>query len=326
MIVDVYNHYISRSVGGKIGKVRCLPEEKDDPAKWTERFQYPRDSANAEVRLALMDRHGIEVQALSLTAETLRGFTPEEAAELCRESNNDNYAMCKAYPKRFVNICCVTLLRLDAALAEIDRAVNELDCRAITVASNQEGKGLDSPDFFPFYEKLVKHDLSLFIHPTHWGPYPLADAKDEIGFMTFFGWPFDSTQAVWRLIWGGVFDRFPSLKVVMHHMGAMFPFFVGRVELAMKMVRKKLARDPMEYWGSVYSDTAISGGYPGAYSCGYAFFGPDRLMYGSDYPFGPEAGEMFVRTGLAGTRTIHAPADHLERILGGNAKRLLKIR
>jgi uncharacterized protein len=143
--------------------------------------------------------------------------------------------------------------------------------------------------------------------------------------MTFFGWPFDSTQAVWRLIWGGIFDRFPSLKVVMHHMGAMFPFFVGRVELGMAMVIKKLAKNPMDYWGHIYADTAICGGYPGAYSCGYAFFGPDRLMYGSDYPFGPESGEMFVRTGLTGTRTIHAPADHMEKIMGGNAKRLLRI-
>ena len=325
MVVDVFCHYISRSVGERIGMIRCPPEEKTIPAKWHENFPYPRDSADPEVRLALMDKYGIQVQALNLTAETLRGFNPREAAEVCRQANNDIYAVCKAYPKRFVNICVVSLLDVKAALLEIDRAVSELDCRAITVASNHEGKGLDSTDYFPFYEKLVQHDLALFIHPTHWDSYPLVDDKDGLEIMGLFGWPFDSTQAVWRLIFGGVFDRFPSLKVVMHHMGAMFPFFVGRVELGMARVKKKLARDVSEYWNNIYADTAISGGYSGAYSCGYAFFGPDRLMYGSDYPFGLESGERYVRTILAGTRSINAPADHLEKIMGGNAKKLLKI-
>lgn len=325
MIVDVFCHYVSRSVGEKIGKIRCLPEEKGDPAKWEEKFRYPRASADAEVRLSLMDRYGIEVQALSLTAETLRGFNPREAAELCRQANGDNYALCKAYPKRFVNVCCVSLLDLGAALAEVDRAVDELDCRAVTVASNQDGKGLDAEEYLPFYERLARHDLPLFIHPTHWGSYPLADDKDGLEIMTLFGWPFDSTLAVWRLIYGGVFDRFPSLRVVMHHMGAMLTFFQGRVELGMGRIRKKLGKDPSEYWKNIYSDTAISGGYSGAYACGFAFFGPDRLMYGTDYPFGPESGERFVRTILASTRSINAPAEHMERILGGNAKRLLRI-
>jgi uncharacterized protein len=325
MVVDVFSHYISRSVGERIGKIRCLPEEKANPAKWEEKFRYPRNNADPEVRLALMDKYGIQVQALSLTAETLRGFNPQEAAEVCRQANSENYVLCKAYPKRFVNICCVSLLNVEAALAEIDRAVNELDCRAITVASNQEGKGLDSNDYFPFYEKMVKHDLPLFIHPAHWDSYPLAEDKDGLEIMGLFGWPFDSTQAVWRLIWSGIFDRLPSLKVVMHHMGAMFPFFVGRVELGMGRIHKKLGRHVSEYWNNIYADTAISGGYSGAYSCGYAFFGPDRLMYGTDYPFGPESGERFVRTILAGTRSINAPADHMEKILGGNAKKILKI-
>lgn len=325
MVVDVFCHYIARSVGERIGQIRCLPEERAIPAKWEERFRYPKNSEDPEVRLALMDKYGIDVQALTLTAETLRGFSPQEAAEVCRQANNDNYAVCKAYPKRFVNICVVSLLDVKAALTEIDRAVNELDCRAITVASNQEGKALDSTDNFPFYEKLAKHDLPLFIHPAHWGSYPLADDKDGMDIMGLFGWPFDSTLAVWRLIFRGIFDRFPSLKVVMHHMGAMFPFFIGRVELGMGRVKNSLKKDVSEYWNNIYADTAISGGYSAAYSCGYAFFGPDRLMYGTDYPFGPESGEKFVRTILAGTRSINAPADHLAKIMGGNAKRLLKI-
>jgi uncharacterized protein len=325
MIVDVFCHYISRSVGEMIGKIRCKPEEKASPAKWEERFPYPRQSADPEVRLGLMDKYGIQVQALSLTAETLRGFNAEEAAEVCRLANTDNDAVCRAYPDRFANICIVSLLDMKSAMRELDRSIDELDCRAVTVASNQNGRGLDSPEYFPFYEKLVKHDLPVFIHPTHWGSYPLADDGDGFDIMSLFGWPFDSTVAVWRLIFGGVLDRFPSLKIVMHHMGDMFPFFFGRVEIGFSRIRKKLQQESSQYWSNIYGDTAVSGGFSEAYSCGYAFFGPDRLMFGTDYPFGAEAGEKFMRSILAGTRSINAPADHLEKILGGNARKLLKI-
>jgi aminocarboxymuconate-semialdehyde decarboxylase len=325
MVVDVFCHYFSKSVGEMIGKVRCQLEERASPAKWEEKFQYPRQSADPDVRLGLMDKYGIQVQALSLSAETLRGFNAEGAAEICQLANNDNYAVCRAYPDRFVNICIVSLLDMKSAMRELDRSINELDCRAITVASNQNGKGLDSPEYFPFYEKLAEYDLPLFIHPTHWGSYPLVDDRDGWEIISIFGWPFDSTVAVWRLIFGGVLDRFPSLKVVMHHMGAMFPYFAGRVEAGSQKLSKKLSRQMSEYWSHIYGDTAISGGFSEAYSCGYAFFGPDRLMYGSDYPFGPEAGEKFVRSILAATRLIHAPEDHLEKILSGNARKLLKI-
>jgi aminocarboxymuconate-semialdehyde decarboxylase len=305
--------------------VRSAPENRNAPEKWDEGFNFPRQTADLDVRLGLMDKYGVEVQALSLTAETLRGFTVEEAVEMCRLANNDNYAVCKAYPNRFVNICIVPLIDMKSAMREFDRCVSELDCRAITVASNQEGKGLDSPEYFPFYEKLVKHDLPLFIHPTHWGSYPLADDSFGWEFMGTFGWPFDSTLAVWRLIFGGVIDRFPTIKVVMHHLGAMFPFFAGRINPVYQRVRDKLPRHISEYWGNIYGDTALSGGIPAAYSCGYAFFGPDRMLFATDYPFGGEAGEQFIRENLAGVRSMSIPGDEMEKILSGNARRLLKI-
>ena len=326
MVVDVFCHYISRSVGEMVGKVRCRPEEKALPDKWVEKFRYPRESADPEVRLALMDKHGIQVQALSLTAESLRGFSAAEAAEVCRIANSDTYAVCKKYPDRFVAICTISLVDVQSGMKELERSINELDCRGISVASNQEGKGLDSPEYFPFYEKLVEHDLPLFIHPTHWGSYPLVDDRDGWELMGIFGWPFDTTQAVWRMIFGGVFDRFPTLKVVMHHMGAMFPFFAGRIEVAMWKIKDKLPKDPSVYWRNIYGDTALSGGIPAAYSCGYGFFGADRLLYASDYPFGPMAGEKFIRDILAGVRSISVPAEDMEKILGGNAQRLLKIK
>jgi aminocarboxymuconate-semialdehyde decarboxylase len=288
-------------------------------------FPYPVENGDPEVRLKLMDRYGVNIQALSQTTPVLLGFGSEDAAEICRLSNNDNYAVCRAYPKRFINICIFSLLDVKSAMKELDRSINELDCRGITIASNQNGKGLDSPEYFPFYEKVVKHDLPILIHPTHWESYPLVDMDKGWRMMQIFGWPFDTTQAVWRLILGGVIDRFPTMKIVMHHLGAMFPFFVRRIEQNfVRLLKDKVPRPITEYWKNLYGDTAVDGTLA-AYPCGYAFFGPDRMMYGSDYPFGAEAGEDFIRTNLSGIQSMNIPAEEKAKILGGNAKRLLKI-
>ena len=120
-------------------------------------------------------------------------------------------------------------------------------------------------------------------------------------------------------------DRFPTLKIVMHHLGGMFPFFAGRIETILKRrLRETLPRPISSYWGNIYGDTALSGNMAGL-SCGYAFFGPDRMVFGTDYPFGPEGGELFLRGALEGVRSMAIPADGKEKILSGNAMKLLKI-
>lgn len=288
-------------------------------------FSYPVQNADPEVRLGLMDKYGVHVQALSQTTPVLLGFGAEDAAEICRRSNTDNYALCKGYPNRFVNICIISLLDMKSAMKELDRSIHELDCRGVTISANQNGRGLDSPEYFPFYEKVVEHDLPVLIHPTHWESYPLVDMDKGWRMMHLFGWPFDTTQAVWRLIFGGVIDRFPSMKIVTHHLGAMIPYFSRRIEQNFnKFLKDKLPRHISEYWGNIYGDTATDGTVA-AYPCGYAFFGPDRMMYGSDYPFGAEAGEDFIRSNLVGLKSMDIPSTNKEKILGENAKKLLKI-
>ena len=322
MIVDTYSHHISPTNIEIIEKERGTRQAPDKEA--TRQFPCPIENADPEARLRILNKYGINVQAVCLTMETLDGFDTETAAEICTRANNDNYALCKAHPDRFVNICAISLLDMKKAMHELDRCINELDCRAVTVATNQRGNGLDSVEYFPFYEKISKHDLPLFLHPCNWQSYPLADESQWM-FMSRFGWPFDSTLAVWRLIFGGVFDRYPALKIVMHHLGAMYPYFAGRIDSGMVALRKKLPRDFSEYWKNIYADSALSAGPPEAYACGYAFLGPDHVMYGTDYPFGPEAGERFVRGNLEGLTSLKIPSADMDKILGGNAKKLLKI-
>ncbi len=318
MIIDIFCHHISRPVGQLLGKGKYFGEDKQ--------FRYPPQNADPEVRLGLMEKYGVDMQALSQTTPTLLGFGADDAAEICRLSNSGNYALCQAYPDRFVNICILSLLNMDSAMKELARSINELACRGVTVPATERGKGLDSREYFPLYEKLAANDLNLLVHPTHWESYPLVDMDNGWRMMHVFGWPFDTTQAVWRLIFGGVLDHYPSLKIVTHHLGAMFPYFARRIEQNVNaLLKDKLPRPISEYWGNIYGDTALDGTVA-AYPCGYAFFGAERMMYGSDYPFGAEDGEDFIRENLSGVKAMDIPAEDMNKILGGNAKKLLKIR
>ena len=318
MIIDCYCHYISPRVGAIISTNKYYGKGKQ--------FNYPPQNADLQVRLGLMDKYGVDIQAVSQTTPVLLGFGPEEAAEICRLSNDDNFALCKTYPKRFVNIGIVSLLNVEQAIKELDRCVNELDGRGVTIATNQNGRGLDAPEYFPFYEKVEQYGLPIFLHPTHWESYPLADMEQSWRMMHVFGWPFDTSQAIWRLIFGGVLDHFPALKVVTHHLGAMLPFFSRRIEENVTWALKgKLPRPITEYWKNLYGDTAIDG-TTAAYPCGYAFFGPHRMMYGTDYPFGNEFGEDFIRSNLAGVKAMTISDENIQKILGDNAKKLLKIK
>jgi aminocarboxymuconate-semialdehyde decarboxylase len=145
--------------------------------------------------------------------------------------------------------------------------------------------------------------------------------------MGVFGWPFDTTQAVRRMIFGGVFDRFPSLQVVTHHLGAMFPYFAQRaINHADRPLKRLYKHDFMYYWKTnLWGDTALSG-TRAALPCGYAFFGAERMLFATDYPFGPENGEGHIRECLAAVKEMKIPAREKKMILSDNAKKLLKMK
>lgn len=320
MVIDFSAHHITKRVTDYISKTKWYGAGTIMP--------FPAHNADSESRLALMAKYGVDMQALTQTAPVIVGLSPDDAAEVCRMSNDDNYALCKTYPKKFVHIAFISLQDMKKAMDELERNVKELDCRGVTLGSNQAGKGLDFEEFYPFYEKIVEYDLPIFIHPVQWESYPLVDAYTGWRNMLVLGWPFDTTQAAWRLVLGGTIDRFPQLKVVLHHYGAMLPFFSRRIEQNIKMNlmdRLKPGKDISEYWKSFYGDTALDGAVA-SYPVGYAFFGPDRTVFGTDYPFGAEDGEDFYRENLKGVKAMNLPAAEMEKVMGGNAMKLLKIK
>ncbi|MEA3025961.1 MAG: uncharacterized protein QOF91_1246, partial [Alphaproteobacteria bacterium] len=159
------------------------------------------------------------------------------------------------------------------------------------------------------------------------------ESRDEIWFS--FGWPYETTACMTRLIYSGIFDELPGLKIVTHHMGGMIPYFSGKIKLGFRQIffgapdRNPAAADaglkkqPADYYKMLYADTAL--GEVAPTRCGHAFFGTDKCVFATDAPFDSEAGRGLMRNTVAAVNALEISQSGKEAIFSGNAKRLLRL-
>jgi len=314
MIIDFSSHIILREAEGKLTSRKDFMLIKKN---------FETETSDPEKRISQMKKYGIDMQVLTQSTPVLEGLNAADAAEICRISNDAIGKMCRAYPDRFIPFGVVTLQDVAGAVKELDRVVGEWGCRGVTIGTNCENLGLDNPLFYPFYEAVEKHDIPIFLHPMVWQSYELVNEDPAV--MRLFGWPFDTTQAILRLVLSGTMERFPGLKVVTHHLGGgMLPFYSNRFNIKYPNLMKKLKNPVSESLDRIYADTAVDGS-AAALPCGHAFFGTERMLFGTDYPFSPEQGEVYLRENLRIVKEMDLPEEDKAKILGGNAKRLLKL-
>ncbi len=226
---------------------------------------------------------------------------------------------------------------VDACLAEIDRAVTQLGARGIQVFTNVAGQPLSAPAFRPIFQKMVAHDLPVFVHPMR-GPN-FADyasekaSENEIWFS--FGWPYETTACMTRLIYSGIFDELPTLKIVSHHMGGMIPYFAGKIKLGFRQIffgtpesnpvaqECRLKKPPLDYFKMLYADTAL--GEEAPTRCGHAFFGTDSCLFATDAPFDAEQGRGLIANSLRAVEALEISQAEKDAIFSGNAKKLLRL-
>jgi predicted TIM-barrel fold metal-dependent hydrolase len=226
----------------------------------------------------------------------------------------------------------------DATLEEIDSAIKDLKAVGIQFFTNVKGKPLDLPEFKPLFEKMAAYDLPIWIHPARGANFPdyLTEKKSKYEIWWTFGWPYETSVMMARLVFAGYFDAFPSLKIITHHMGGMIPFFEGRVgpgwdQLGSRTsdedyshILKSLKKPHLEYFKMFYADTALFGSLAGTL-CGLAFFGVDQILFGSDSPFDPEKGPGYIRETIKTINVLPISEAERQKIFEGNAKKLLKL-
>ena len=188
---------------------------------------------NLDLRFKAMDRFEGLREVLDLGAPPLEHLlSPKDAAEAARIANDEMAELVAKHPDRFVGaVAGLPMNDVDAALRETDRTVKELKFKGVQLYSSINGKPLDRPEFLPLYEKMAQYDLPIWIHPVkdnNIGDY--ADEKySKYSLFNTFGWPYETTLAMSRLVFSGIMEKYPTLKFISHHCGAMLPFFRGRV-------------------------------------------------------------------------------------------------
>ncbi len=292
-------------------------------------------------RFRVMDRFGADYrQVLSLASPPLEVLAaPKVSAELARLANDGMAELCAKYPARFPGfVASLAMNNPEAIVAETKRAIETLGARGVQIFSNAAGKPLDAPEFAPLFDAMAHYDLPLWLHPARGADFAdyKTEKKSHYEIWWTFGWPYETSVAMAHLVFSGLFDRHPDIKIITHHMGAMVPYFEGRVgpgwdqlgtrtsDVDYFALLKKLKRRPIDYFRLFYADTAVFGS-ASATRCGLDFFGADRVVFASDAPFDPEKGPMYIRETIKVLDGLGLSPGDAEKIYFRNAQRLLKL-
>ena len=274
---------------------------------------------NLSDRLRAMDKAGVDMQVLTLTTPGVERETSERGIKLSRLTNDEFAQIKEKYPDRFTALAALPLQDPEAAVGELERAVKECGLPGALLFSNANGRPLDSKEFMPLYEKAVKLDVPLFIHPTTPINYK---AMEDYRLVPIMGFTVDTALAVFRLVFSGVLKRLPNLKIVASHLGGVFPYLRGRIETAYNAYPEckiNISEPPSFYLKKIWSDSVCYNS--DVFMSTYVFSGAEKLVLGTDFPH--EIHDLYQAVNRI--RSLKISEEQKEKILGENAVKLLKL-
>jgi aminocarboxymuconate-semialdehyde decarboxylase len=327
--IDIHHHYVPMQVieearrhGDALGV--GVTEERGSYAlsfggSKPHRLQPPIFDVDGHIKI--MDQGQVEIAALEANTNSLgyrlNGEQGEAWAKLYNECANE---VVKTHPSRFVGMATVPLQDPARAARVLEQAVTQLKYRGAFIGTNVNGRYYNSKDFDPFWAKAQELDVLVVIHPEH-----IAGAEKkmtEYGLNAVCGNPADSTLCLGYMLYSGVFDRFPKLKICALHGGGFLPYHLGRFDKEFetgKSVRPAhAAKPPSAYLSNLYFDTLVYDVDTLEYL--KAKVGADRLMLGTDYPY--TLGDWL---GVEKIQLLKCSDAEKQAILEGTARRLLKL-
>lgn len=326
MIIDAYAHVFPESLIDAVAGVQSGAELQ----ALKEQSAYLR---HPEPRLVYMDAHGFDIQVLVLARPPVwLGMAPDDIHRLTVVAN-DAIAEFAAYrPDRFIGVGVLPMVD-EFMMTELERMHTELGLRGVLIFSNIDGQPIDEPSMWPLYQRASELELPIWIHPQHapLHPWIRRDLMDRM-----VAWPFDTTLAMIRLVLGGVLERFPNLRFITHHMGGMVPYYSKRIEafanqmvgeyskLGMADQSRQLTTPVLDQLRLFYNDS-VSNGSPSALRCALDFFGSEHILFGTDFPFGPQHGELWPLEELETIQQAEVSEEDRENMLFRNAQRLLHL-
>jgi len=330
MKIDIYTHVMPSRYKNALYK---YSNNFETEKKFMERRITLTDH---DERIRIINNYEDMVQVLSINLPPLEEIVnPKEAAELAKIANDEMAELVAKYPKKFISaIANLPLNSMDAAMKEADRAIKELGFKGIQIFTSIQGKPLGSEEFIPLYRMMSDFDLPIWIHPLRRSSTPDYSTENNSFHQIFsiFGWPYETTIAMTRLVFAGIFEKFPTIKFITHHCGGMIPYFADRIivhynngleRLGQKFF-PELTKHPIEYFKMFYNDTALNGNTSGL-MCAYHFFGEGHLLFGSDMPFDVGNGAIAIRQTIGAIEGMNIPESSKKKIYEGNARKLLHL-
>ena len=333
MKIDIFNHVMPAAY------LELVKTHSKEPGM-VKRMTGLRMLWDIEHRVAMLREKFPEVRqvlTLSLPGPELLGG-PDASPEFARVANDGMAEMVKKWPQEFpAFVASLPMNNPRAATEEMDRAIGTLGARGIQILSSVAGKPLDAPEYFPIFEHATNHHgVAIWMHPARPASRPdyPGEPKSQYEIWQVLGWPYETSAAMARIVFSGLLEKLPKMRIITHHCGGMLPYFAGRaetlwaqlgsrsVEAAESEVLKRLSRPPIEYFRMFYGDTVL-GGASAPLACGLAFFGVDRVVFASDCPFDPEGGPMFIREGIRSIEDLKLSEGDKRKIYFGNAMGLL---
>jgi aminocarboxymuconate-semialdehyde decarboxylase len=327
--IDCHTHILGedamRRLAKESPKVAPVMTRRGDPACRLEiagvvvQNPFPRELWDTEQRLRDMDRHGVDMQLLAPTVFTFFYEQEPALALACAMLQNDEIAAeTKRHPGRFLGLGGVPLQAPELAAGELKRAMTQLGLRGAMIGSNVNGRNLDDPALEPFWAAAAALGAFIFVHP-HAGA--AAERLGSYYLKNLVGLPFETTVAGASLVFGGVLERHPSLKVCLSHGGGFLPYQAGRFRHGFEVrpeAKVNLTHGPQESIGRLFYDTILHDKPTLEFLI--ASVGPQFVLLGSDYPF-----DMGNLDCVARVEELAIPAKDRDLILGGYAGGILGV-
>jgi uncharacterized protein len=330
MRIDVYTHFVPptllddlEAVSGAAHVFRTL-------------FDHKPTLVDLDRRVELLDRFDIDVNVLVplpwLDTVPAAAVDPDLAPRIARRANDALADEIARHPTRFAGVGLVPTTTPDALLSELDYVVGALGFAGVLVPVGPTVKRVDHPDLEVLFARSSELGSGIWLHPSR--PLVRPDYDDEsssryLHWQTL-GWLADTSSAMERIVFSGVFERDPDLKIITHHHGALVPLFASRMQLGWDTFERlaglpmetSISRPYIEHFKRFYADTATFGVEPLLLDQAIAFFGVDRVMFGSDTPMDDRAGETFIPNTLASIEQLGLADEQRRAVLAGTAQRL----
>jgi aminocarboxymuconate-semialdehyde decarboxylase len=242
MIVDIYTHIIPDRFFTEL--------ERGSPklGNMGKRLRSVRKLFDLDARFRDMDEIGEYRQIISLPNPPIEDIADGAVAKnLARVANDSMAELCANHPDRFPAFAAaVSMHDVDFSIAEAERAI-KMGARGVQTFTNIAGHPLDEPRFRPFFAAMAAHDLPIWLHPARTSSMPdyASEPRSRFEMWWCFGWPYETTIAMARLVFDGIYDRHPKLKIITHHLGGgMIPFFDGRIGPGMDVLGARTVDEP----------------------------------------------------------------------------------